>query len=76
MPLLLDTTRSDAAAELRAANCITIGLINNMPDPALEATERQFMDVIRAAATKVVVRLLLFSIPEVPRADTTPRGRN
>ena len=71
MPLLLDTTRSDAPAEFRAANCITIGLINNMPDPALEATERQFMDVIRTAATKVVVRLLLFSIPEVPRAATT-----
>jgi homoserine O-succinyltransferase len=71
MPLLLDTTRSDAAAEFRAANCITIGLINNMPDPALEATERQFMDIIRAAATKVVVRLLLFSIPQVPRAETT-----
>jgi len=71
MPLLLDTSRSRSTIEIRAANCITIGFINNMPDPALEATERQFMDLIRAATTKVVVRLLLFSIPEVPRADTT-----
>jgi len=55
---------------LRASNCITIGLINNMPDPAFEATERQFVDLLRAASPKIVVRLLLFSIPEVPRADT------
>jgi homoserine O-succinyltransferase len=71
MPLLLDTSRSRSTIEFRAANCLTIGLINNMPDPALEATERQFMDLIRAATAKVVVRLLLFSIPEVPRADAT-----
>jgi homoserine O-succinyltransferase len=71
MPLLVDTSQSSTAAELRAANCITIGLINNMPDPALEATERQFTDLIRAAAAKVVVRLLLFSIPQIPRAETT-----
>jgi homoserine O-succinyltransferase len=71
MPLLVDTSRSSSAAELRVANCITIGLINNMPDAALEATERQFTGLIRAAATKIVVRLLLFSIPEVPRAETT-----
>lgn len=40
-----------------------------MPDAAVEAAERQFVDLIRAATTNVVVRLLLFSIPEVPRAD-------
>ena len=38
--------------------------------PALDATERQFIDLMRAAASKTVVRLLLFSIPEIPRADT------
>ncbi len=63
MPLLLDTSRSAATNEFRAANCVTIGLVNNMPDPALEATERQFVDLIRAAAAKTIVRLLLFSIP-------------
>jgi homoserine O-succinyltransferase len=69
MPLLLDTSRSAGAIELRADNCITIGLVNSMPDPALEATERQFIDLIRAATTDAVVRLLLFSIPQVPRSD-------
>jgi homoserine O-succinyltransferase/O-acetyltransferase len=69
MPLFLDTSRSTAPLELRASNCVTIGFINNMPDPAFEATERQFSDLIRTAASDVVVRLLLFTIPEVPRSD-------
>src|SRR5216683_693861 len=71
MPLLLDTSRSASTNEIHASNCVTIGLINNMPDPALDATERQFIELIRAAASKTIVRLLLFSIPAVPRADTT-----
>src|SRR5580693_2440797 len=71
MPLLVDTSRSASANQVHASNCVTIGLVNNMPDPALEATERQFIDLIRAAASKTIVRLLLFSIPEIPRADTT-----
>jgi homoserine O-succinyltransferase len=69
MPLLLDTTRSGPAGEVHAANCVTVGLINNMPDAALEATERQFTDLIRASTRKTVVRLLLFHIPELPRAE-------
>ena len=39
--------------------------------PRSRSTERQFVDLIRAAASKVIVRLLLFSIPEIPRAETT-----
>ncbi len=60
-------------SEVHAANCVTVGLINNMPDAALEATERQFTDLIRASTRNTVVRLLLFSIPEVPRADAARR---
>jgi homoserine O-succinyltransferase len=71
MPLLTDTAESAATHEFRASNCITVGLVNNMPDAALDATERQFVELIRAASSKVIVRLLLFSIPEVPRAATT-----
>jgi homoserine O-succinyltransferase len=73
MPLLLDTKPADAAAvELRSRNCIEIGLVNNMPDAALEATERQFVELIRAATADSVVRLRLFALPDVPRGD---RGR-
>jgi homoserine O-succinyltransferase len=71
MPLLLDTLRSGPASDLRGRNCLTIGLVNNMPDSAYEATERQFLKILRAASSDVVVRLKLFSIGAVPRSDTT-----
>ncbi len=71
MPLLLDEARSGRAIETRAANCVSVGLINNMPDAALAATERQFANVISAASADTMVRLTLFSIPEVPRLGET-----
>ena len=48
---------------------ITIGLVNNMPDAALAATERQFRRLIDGAAGGRDVRLKLFSIPEIVRGD-------
>lgn len=70
MPLLLDTTPADTAAvQLRSHNCIEIGLVNNMPDAALEATERQFVELIRAATNDIVVRLRLYALPDVRRGD-------
>jgi homoserine O-succinyltransferase/O-acetyltransferase len=71
MPLLLDTLRPGPAVDLRGRNCLTVGLVNNMPDAACEATERQFLRLLRAASSDVVVLLKLFSIPSVPRADAT-----
>jgi homoserine O-succinyltransferase len=68
MPILLDTSRSCASAELRGENCLTIGLVNNMPDAALDATERQFIALVRAASPGVIVRFKLFSVPEIPRS--------
>ncbi len=46
---------------------LTIGLLNNMPDPALEATELQFTALLGAAAGSSTVRLRFSSLPEVPR---------
>jgi homoserine O-succinyltransferase/O-acetyltransferase len=74
MPLLLDMAHSASAVDLPGRNCLTIGLVNNMPDAACEATERQFLELLRAAATDVVVRLELFSIPEIRRADDMRPG--
>jgi homoserine O-succinyltransferase len=39
-----------------------------MPDPALDATERQFRALLRAA-DDVTVNLTLYTLPEVPRTD-------
>src|SRR3972149_4428670 len=55
------------------ANCVDIGLINNMPDSALEATERQFLALLDAAAEGIVVRLSLYALPDVPRTDSGRR---
>jgi len=71
MPLLLDTLRPGPAVDLRGRNCLTVGLVNNMPDAACGATERQFLKLLRAASSDVVVLLKLFSIAAVPRSETT-----
>src|SRR5262245_25465032 len=46
---------------------ITIGLINNMPDAALEGTARQLFTLLHDAAADRVVHLKLFALPGVPR---------
>jgi homoserine O-succinyltransferase len=45
-----------------------IGLINNMPDGAIKATERQFRTVLEKASGETSVTLTLFSLPTVPRS--------
>jgi len=53
---------------LPSSEPIVIGLVNNMPDAALRATERQFHDLLSAAAQNRVVRVRHFSLPELVRA--------
>jgi homoserine O-succinyltransferase/O-acetyltransferase len=47
-----------------------IGLVNNMPDAALRATELQFARLLKDAANNFDVRLHLFAMPEIARGDT------
>jgi homoserine O-succinyltransferase/O-acetyltransferase len=68
MPVVLDTARFGTTPELRGEKCLTVGLVNNMPDAALDATERQFIDLIRAASPDLIVRFKLFSVPEIARS--------
>jgi homoserine O-succinyltransferase len=49
---------------------LTIGLINNMPDAALQATERQFMRLLRHAAGDIRIDFHCFSLPSVLRSQT------
>jgi homoserine O-succinyltransferase/O-acetyltransferase len=82
VPVLVDeypfdgTTFADAARDLSheclyadQSRCVDIGLINNMPDAAMEATARQFLTLLGSAAHGVVIRLTLFSMPGVPSSD-------
>jgi homoserine O-succinyltransferase/O-acetyltransferase len=48
-------------------------LINNMPDAALEATERQFRAVLASASDGMTVRLSLYALTDVPRAEAGKR---
>jgi homoserine O-succinyltransferase len=50
---------------------LTIGLVNNMPDAALQATERQFMRLLRRAAGDIRIDFHCFSLPSVRRSQTT-----
>ncbi len=60
--------RSGGARKPDAA--LVVGLVNNMPDPALESTERQFRELLAVAAGPRQFRLRIFSIPERPRGET------
>ena len=52
---------------------IHVGLVNNMPDSALEATERQFRSLLFEAAGGMAVRLSFLALPEVPRSSDAKR---
>ena len=82
MPLVLDGSRPlDGQSWIGAAGfrptaldgieggCIEIGLVNNMPDTALQATERQFMSLLARASRERTVRVHLFSLPSVVRGE-------
>jgi len=87
MPILVDrgpggcsilAGKDTAAERLQArrhpagSEWIEIGLVNNMPEAALEATEQQFLELIGAAAGDSWVHLRFFSLSDVPRSE---RGR-
>jgi homoserine O-succinyltransferase len=88
MPVLVDrgpggciiVAGKDSASQRRSARrhpagseWIEIGLLNNMPEAALEATEQQFLELLEAAAGDSWVHLRFFSLPGVPRSE---RGRS
>ena len=47
---------------------LEVGLLNNMPDSALAATERQYVRLFEAAGSGRLVRLHFFSLPTVTRS--------
>ena len=68
-------TFGNATAEydIRSSRCITIGLVNNMPDGALEATERQFLALLDSASQGIEIRLVLYSLPGISRSEMAAR---
>jgi homoserine O-succinyltransferase len=54
-------------------NYLDIGIINNMPDEALESTERQLLTLLDTAADGLSVCLTFYALPEIPRSDSGRR---
>jgi homoserine O-succinyltransferase/O-acetyltransferase len=50
---------------------VHVGLVNNMPDAAMRATELQFARLLKEAAGALDVRLRLFSMRSIPRGEQT-----
>jgi homoserine O-succinyltransferase len=57
----------DCGQDRARDGAIVIALVNNMPDPALQATEGQFGSLLAAAAGDLDVRLRHVWLPGVPR---------
>jgi homoserine O-succinyltransferase len=62
-----------STADFAPSRSIDVALVNNMPDSALEGTERQFAELLAAASGDLLLRLKLFSLPDVPRAEMARR---
>jgi len=60
----------------RPSERLTIGLINNMGDGALQATERQFASLLNHASAGVSIDLALYSLPGVTRGEVGARHVN
>jgi homoserine O-succinyltransferase len=55
---------------------VSLALINNMPDPALEDTELQFFELLDIASGDVPVFIKLYSLTGIPRTDRGERHLN
>jgi homoserine O-succinyltransferase/O-acetyltransferase len=78
MPLQIESPDASARPGGAARPSLVIGLVNNMPDSALEATEAQFARLLREASGPLSLELRVAYLPEVPRgpeAQEFIRGR-
>jgi homoserine O-succinyltransferase len=79
MPIFVDSPDFNATQlsfQQGSSRSVTIGLVNNMPDEALKATERQFMSLLCSASEGMQVRLLRYMMPDVPRQEAARRYLN
>src|SRR5580693_5135815 len=63
------TTLRDVSRGTNRRSPLVIGLVNNMPDGALQATERQFCDLLAEAAGSLLIFVRFFSMPELRRSE-------
>jgi homoserine O-succinyltransferase len=63
-------------AHARSNRSISIGLVNNMPDGALAAAERQFLSLLDSASGSLDVRVSFYSLHGIPRGESGVRYIN
>ena len=61
------------AVDKTRGTVLHIGLVNNMTDAAMAATERQFLTLLEAAAGDTLIHLTLYALPEVQRKPAGQR---
>jgi homoserine O-succinyltransferase len=72
MPLTIDSFAKAAErgrGSFESAETLRIGLVNNMPDAALRATESQLSRLLEAAAGTLSVHLRYSYLPEIVRSS-------
>ncbi len=67
MPVIMKNR--ETSRDLAENSAIRIGLINNMPDAALQDTEIQFVRLLDEASSALPVHLTLFSLSSVQREE-------
>lgn len=60
-------------ARAASGNGLTIGLVNNMPDEALKATERQYIALLNTASGSLPIRLSFYTLPGIARSPSLSR---
>jgi homoserine O-succinyltransferase len=65
MPVFLEADTHDR----RSGRFLKIGLINNMADEALGATERQYVSLLESASEDRLIHLSFYTLPGIPRKE-------
>jgi homoserine O-succinyltransferase len=69
MKTRVETPADSLGSFSREYPSLVVGLVNNMPDTALESTERQFRSLLLAASGELSIFLRIFSIPDPRRSE-------
>lgn len=69
MPLQIEPPEAGLLPGSTPRRSLLIGLVNNMPDSALEATEAQFARLLGSASASLSLELRVAYLPEVPRGE-------
>ena len=71
MTVRLAMAHDDSMNASRGDGALTCALVNNMPDGAFDATERQYVGLLEAASDSDEIVLRRYTMSGVPRGDQT-----